>query len=111
PQGRDGAREPDRDRAVERADVDPELERIRRRHAEQLSVDEPPLDVTALLRRLPGSIGGQPSRCRGVEAVAREAVDELRGLATLREADRAQAAAHQFCEEPPRVPEGARADG
>ena len=38
---RDRAREADGDRAVEEADVDPELERVRRGHSEQVALDQP----------------------------------------------------------------------
>jgi hypothetical protein len=48
PQRGDRAREADRDRAVEEADVDPELERVGRRHAEQLALDEATLDLPPL---------------------------------------------------------------
>ena len=70
PQARDGAREADRDRAVEQPDVDPELERVRRRDAEQLALDEPTLDVAPLRRRVarPGRArarrGRRPERAR-----------------------------------------------
>ena len=63
-QARDRAGEADRDRAVEVADVDPELERVGRGDAEQLALDEPPLDLAALLRRVAGAVRGEP-RCRG----------------------------------------------
>ncbi len=43
-QARDRAGEADRDRGVEVADVDPELERVGRRDAEELALDEPPLE-------------------------------------------------------------------
>ena len=59
-QRRDGSREADRDRAVEEADVDPELERVGRRHAEELALDEPPLDLAALLRGVAGAVGSEP---------------------------------------------------
>src|SRR3954470_24735678 len=45
-QRRDRAGEADRDHGVEEADVDAELERVRRRDAEQLALGEPPLDLT-----------------------------------------------------------------
>jgi hypothetical protein len=90
PERGDRSREADRDRAVEEADVDPELERVRRRDAEQLAFDEPPLDVPPLLCGVPGTVRREP-RCRGgVDALDREAVDELGGLPALREADRPQ---------------------
>src|SRR4051812_28820225 len=66
----------DRDRAVEQADVDPELERVGRRHAQQLPLDEAPLDLTSLLRRVAGAIGSKAARLLGVsEPVDGEAVD------------------------------------
>ena len=89
---RDGSREADRDRAVEQADVDPELERVRRRDAEELALDEPPFDLTSLLGRVAGAVRSEPVCRRGVDALDREAVDELRRLAALREADRPQSA-------------------
>ncbi len=61
-QARDRPGEADRDRAVEQADVDAELERIRRRHAEQLPLDEPPLDLASLLRGVARAIGSEPAR-------------------------------------------------
>ena len=66
-QRRDRAGEADGDRAVEQADVDAELERVRRRDAEQLSLDEPPLDVAPLLRacsRRGTARAASPSRAR-----------------------------------------------
>ena len=47
-QRRDRAGEADRDHRVEQPDVDPELERVRRRHAEQVALAEPPLDLAPL---------------------------------------------------------------
>ena len=49
-QRRDGPRERHADRRVQRADVDPELQRVRRHDAQQLAVDEPPLELAPLLR-------------------------------------------------------------
>ena len=89
---RDGSRKADRDRAVEQADVDPELERVRRGDAEELALDEPSLDLAALLGRVAGAVRREPAPRRGVDALGGEAVDELGRLAALREADRAQAA-------------------
>ena len=74
-------------------DVDPELERVRRRHAEQLALDEPPLDLAPLLRAC--SRRGTARAGRAVAAstpLGGEAVDQLGRLAALREADRPQAA-------------------
>ena len=90
PQRRDRAREPDRDRAVEEADVDPELERVRRGHAEELALDETPLDLAALLGGVAGAVRREAARRRDVDALGGEAVDQLGRLAALREADRPQ---------------------
>src|SRR5207237_6841221 len=87
----DRARKAHGDRAVEQADVDSELERVGRRDAEQLAPDEAALDVAPLLRRVAGAIGREPRGGGGVDAVGGHAVDELRLLSALREADRAQA--------------------
>ena len=56
--------EADRDRAVEQADVDPELERVGRRDAEQLALDEPPLDLAPLRGRVAGAVGREALRSR-----------------------------------------------
>ena len=109
PERGDGSREADRDRAVEEADVDPELERVRRRHAEELALDEPPLDLAPLLGGVAGAVRGEPARGRGVDALGGEAVDQLGRLAALREADRPQPARRELGEEPRRVAERARA--
>ncbi len=96
-QARDRAGEADRDRAVQEADVDPELERIGRRHAEQLTLDEPALDLTSLLRRVSGAIRSKPGcLLRISEPLDREAVDELGRAPRLGEADRAQAARYEI---------------
>ena len=71
-QRRDGAGEADRDRAVEQADVDPELERVGCGHPEQLALDEAPLDLAALLGRVAGAVGSEP-RPRARSRPAREA--------------------------------------
>ncbi len=71
PEARDRARERDADRGVELADVDPELERIGRDDAEQLSGGEPPLDVLTLGGRVAGAIRRDPLGELGVEPVAR----------------------------------------
>ena len=67
-QAGDRAGEADRDRAVEQADVDSELERVGRRHAQQLALDQPPLDLAALLRRVSGAIGSEPRAVLRVDA-------------------------------------------
>ena len=70
-QRRDRAGEADRDRAVEQADVDAELERVRRRDAEQLAFDEPTLDLAALLGRVAGAVRREPLRRCGLDAIRR----------------------------------------
>ena len=92
PERRDGSRKPDRDRAVEQADVDPELERVRRRDAEELSLDKAAFDLATLLGRVAGAVRREPIPRCDVHALGGEAVDQLRRLAALREADRPQAA-------------------
>ena len=92
PERRDGSRKTDRDRAVEQADVDPELERVRGRDAEELSLDEAALDLAALLGRVAGAVRREPIPRCDVHALGGEAVNQLRRLAALREADRPQAA-------------------
>ena len=67
----DRAGEADRDRAVELADVDPELERVGRRDPEQLAVHQPPLDLAALRGRVAGPVGREPRRRGGVDAIGR----------------------------------------
>ena len=112
PQRRHRPREADRDRAVEQADVDPELERVGRADAEQVALDEAPLDLASLLRRVARPVRREPRRGGRVEPVGCEAVDQLCGLAALREADRAQAALRELREQARRVAErrGAHAE-
>ena len=101
-QRRDGAGKGDRDRGVERADVDAELERVGRDHAEQLAGDEPALEVAPLRRRVARAVGRHPVRERGVAVGAQEggglASDQLDRLARLHEADRPRAALHELGE-------------
>ena len=106
---RDGSREADGDRAVEEADVDPELERVGRGDAEQLALDQAPLDLAALLGRVAGAVGREPRCGRGVDALGGEAVDQLGRLAALREADRPQASRRELREQAGGVAERARA--
>ena len=89
-------READRDRAVEQADVDPELERVGRADAEQVAFDQATLDLAPLLRRVARAVRREPRRGGRVEPVGCEAVDQLSCLAALREADRAQTALRQL---------------
>src|SRR6185369_13475589 len=109
PEARDGAREADGDRAVQQSDVDAELERVRRGDPEELSLDEAALDVSTLRRRVPGAVRREPLRGRRVDAVGRQAVDQLGLLAALRETDRPQIALHELRHQPGGVAERARA--
>ncbi len=68
-QARDRAREGDRDRGVEVADVDAELERARRDDAEQVAAYESALDLAPLLWRVAGAVGSDHVRER--DALAR----------------------------------------
>ena len=81
PQARDRAGEADGDRAVEQADVDAELERVGRRHAEQLARHEIALDRAALLGGVARAIGREPARevrAPGrLERLARDPEDDL----------------------------------
>ena len=96
---RDRPGESDRDRTVEQSDVDAELERIRRRHSEQLALDQSPLDLTPLGGRVPGPVGREPRGRLGVDSLGCKAVDQLRRLAALGEADRPQAARDELREQ------------
>ena len=107
---RDRSGKTDGDRAVEKADIDSELERIRRGHAEELALDQATFDLAALLRRVPRAVWGEPARRRDVQALRGEAVDELGGLAALGEADRPQPARRQLGEESCGISERARAE-
>jgi hypothetical protein len=106
-QARDRPREAHRDGAVEQADVDPELERVRGGDAEELSLDEPALDVAPLGRRVARPVGGEARSRLRIEAVGGEAVDQLSCLAALREADRPQPAGHELGQEAGALPERA----
>ena len=94
-EARDRAREPRRDHAVEQADVDAELERVGRRHAEQLAGGQPLLDAPSLRWRIPRPVRGEPVAVLGAEPVRGELVDQLGRLPALREAERAQPALDQ----------------
>ena len=100
-------RKPDRDRTVEQADVDPELERVRRRDPEQVAFDQSPLDLAPLFGRVARSVRRQPGGGLRVDALCRETVDELGSLAALGKTDRAQAARDEGSQQPRRVAERA----
>ena len=89
PERRDGAREPDGDRAIEEADVDPELERVGCGDPEELALDQATLDLTALCRGVARAVGRESRPRLPVDALHGELVDQLRCLPALREADRA----------------------
>ena len=57
PRGRDRARVARAHDRVELADVDPELERVRRHDAEDLAFAQPPLDVAPLLGKVAAAVG------------------------------------------------------
>ena len=96
----DGSGKADRDGAVEQADVDPELERVGRRDAEQLALDEAPLDLASLCGRVAGAVRREPLARVRVDAVDSELVDQLRRPPALGEADRAQPARDERCHQP-----------
>ena len=104
----DGAGEAHRDRAVQLADVDAELERVGCRDSEQLPVHQPAFDLATLRGRVAGPVRRQPGSGRRVDPVGGEAVDQLGRLAALREADRAQAARDEARHEQRRLRERAR---
>ncbi len=91
----DGAREGHADRGVERADVDPELQRVRRHDAEQVAADQPRLELAPLLRRVAGPVGRDPRGELRLPAALQlehgEARHQLDGLARLHEHDRPRA--------------------
>ena len=71
-EARDRAREAGRDHAVEQADVDPELERVGRRDAEQLAGREPLLDARRRCAgRVAGAVGREPVAVLLAEPVER----------------------------------------
>ncbi len=96
----DRAGERDADRGVERADVDPQLQRVGGHDAEQLALDEPALQLAPLLRRVAGAVGRDPRGQLAAPGVLqrelREARDQLDRLARLHEHDRARAVADQL---------------
>ena len=99
PQRGDRPGERDADRRVQRADVDPELQRVGRDDAEQLAGDQPPLQLPPLLGRVARAVGRDPLRQRRIPAplqlVGRELRHQLDGLARLHEDDRPRALDHE----------------
>ncbi len=84
----DRAGKADGDDRVEQSDVDPELERVRRRDAEQLPGGEPPLDLPPLGRGVAGAIRREEPVVS--EPLGSESVNQLRSLAALGEGQRAE---------------------
>ncbi len=117
PQRRDRPRERHAHGRVERADVDPELERVRRDDREQLAVRQLRLEVAALLRRVARAVGRDAVGERravgvglAVELEPRQPGDELDRLARLDEADRPRPLAHELGDELGRLGERAAPD-
>ena len=101
PEAGHGAGKAGDQRDVEAAHVDAELERAGGHDGAQLAVEQAPLDVATLRRRVAGAVGhdaAPPPRVAVLDAPARVAVDELGGLAGRREADRALAGEHRLGE-------------
>ena len=114
-QARHRAWEPGDERDVEAADVDAQLERLRRHHGVELVREQPSLDVAPLLRRVAGAVGlhavGRAAAAAVLEAAADVSVHELRRLARRRERDHARAGEHALRRArswPPRARCGAR---
>ena len=84
----------------------PELERVRRGDAEQLALEQPPLDLAPLRGRVAGAVGRE--RRVVPEPVGGEAVDQLGRAPALGEAERAQAARDEVGQQPRRLAERAR---
>jgi hypothetical protein len=103
PQRGDRPRERDADRGVERADVDAQLERVRRDDAEQVAVDEALLELAPLLRRVARAIWRDPvaqvAAPELLERELRELRDQLHRLARLHEDDRPRALRHELREQ------------
>ena len=94
----DGSGERDHQRAVQLADVDPELERVGRDDRAQLAAHQPLLELAALLGGVAGAVGGDELGELGVlsrEVVAHQPAQHLDALARLHEADHARALADQ----------------
>ena len=99
PQRGDRARERHADRRVQRADVDPQLQRVGGDHAEQLAGHQPRLQLAPLLRRVAGPVGrdplGEVVPSPVLEIELREARHQLDRLARLHEDDRPRLLADQ----------------
>ena len=81
---------------VERADVDPELERVRGGDRDQLAVGELPFDRAAILGQVAGPVALHPRPQLGVgESTTGELGEQLRGPPAPGEPDRARTAFDQ----------------
>ena len=109
----DGSRERHADRRVERADVDPELERVGRDDGEQLALGQAPLELAPLLRGVARAVRrdaiGELAMPGPDQLVGGELRDELDALARLHEADGPRAFAHEPREQLGRFGEDAAA--
>ena len=90
PERRNRAREADRDHAVEQSHVDAQLERVGGADAEQVAVEQPPLDLPPLCRRVARPVRGEVRVV--AEALGGEPVDQLGRLPALGEGERPQSA-------------------
>jgi hypothetical protein len=102
PRRRDGSGVADADRGVEAADVDPELERVRRDDAADPSVAQARLDRVTLVREVAAAVPADRVRMarRGSERLAQVAREDLDGRPRSREGDRLHATADQLLGEP-----------
>jgi len=106
PRARDGVWESNQDRSVERADVDPQFQRVRRDHPAEVALEKTPLMARRLLGEISTAIRAQQIRQAARLArqpLARVTIDELRDHARLRENDRLHAALQQRDQDPLRV--------
>src|SRR5205814_9764623 len=113
PKRSDRARERDADRGVELADVDAELQRVRRAHGHQLARGETVLDLAPLRRRITGPIWRDQLTEIGpagvLEPQARELLEQLDSATRLEETDRPYALLHEPCEHVRRLRQGRHA--
>ena len=107
PQGAPGSLPPEVHRAVEPADVDPQLERVGRDHPFQIPPYQALLDIAAFARAEPGPIHGQRRRQPPRPLVFRRRrqdlhpvrIDELGEFPSLGKHDRREPFLHALCEE------------
>ena len=107
-QRRDRPRKRHDDRGVQRADVDPQLQRVGRDDRQQLAAHQPPLELAALLGRVAGAVGDDEVLELRV-GEADHPRDELDRLARLDEADRARPAPRQLADDLGRLAQRGRA--